>query len=127
MPSRSLPSVRIFYPKWTRHGLIRHLRARLPLLADRLPLVRVVLFGSYAKGTFTVASDVDLLIIYRGKHRENAYALVRKTLNIPHLEPHVYTLDEVESMKATVGRMERQGVVLFNRIENQGGPTTNHR
>ncbi len=55
-------------------------------------------------------SDIDL-VIYGGKRSENAYALVRKTLNVPHLEPHVYTLQEVEGVKATVERMD--GMVSY--------------
>lgn len=113
MRKRSSTSVQIFYPRWTRENLIRHLQAMLPLLAARLPLVRVVLIGSYAKGTFTAASDIDLLVVYRGGRRDDAYALVRKTLNVSYLEPHVYALGEYERAKATVERMVRDGFVLL--------------
>jgi hypothetical protein len=34
---------------------------------------------------------VDLLVVYDGEKREDAYALVKKTLDILGLEPHVYT------------------------------------
>ena len=115
MPNRSSSSVRVFFPRWTKEQLIRQLKSRLPLLADRLPLVRVVLFGSYAKGKFTAASDIDLLVVYRGEPRDDAYALVRKTLDVPHLEPHIYTLDEFEGVRTTIQRMVRDGVVLFER------------
>ena len=53
MQRPSSPSVRISYPRCSREGLIRMLRERLPLLAERLPLVRVVLFGSWAAGRVT--------------------------------------------------------------------------
>ncbi len=112
MPNRLSSSVQVFYPRWTKDVLIRDLQSKLPLLADRLPLARVVLFGSYAKGRSTAASDIDLLIVYRGERREDAYVLVRKILNVPHLEPHVYTLDEFEDARTTIERMVRDGVVL---------------
>ncbi len=114
MPHRSSSSVRIFYPKRTREEVIRHLQRKIPLLAGRLPLVRVVLFGSYAMGRFTAASDVDLLVVYQGDQQEDAYATVRKTLDLPHLEPHVYSLGEYRAARGTVQRMERGGVVLFD-------------
>jgi predicted nucleotidyltransferase len=60
-------------------------------LAAELPLRQVVLFGSYARGTFTVASDVDLLVIYRGDPRADAHAVTRRTLDLPRLQPHLYT------------------------------------
>jgi len=41
-------------------------------LKERLYLLLVVLFGSYAKGNYTVASDVDLLVVYDGEKREDA-------------------------------------------------------
>lgn len=113
MPARSSSSVRVFYPRWTRESLVQHLRERLPKLAGQLPLARVVLFGSYASGRSTVASDIDLLIIYRGPRRENAYSLVRKTLDIPGLEPHIYSLEEAGTVKRIIQRMERGGVVLL--------------
>ena len=83
------------------------------MLAARLPLRRVVLFGSYASGQFTAASDIDLLVVSEGSRRDDAYALVRKTLQIPRLEPHIYSLEEYEAVKETVTRMERGGVVFL--------------
>ncbi len=113
MLNRSSPSVRIFYPRWTKEKLIEHLREKLPLLASLLPLVRVVLFGSYATGRFTASSDIDLLVVHEGAPRADAYALIRKTLNVAGLEPHVYTRDEAARIQSTVERMERSGIILF--------------
>lgn len=116
MPSRSSSSVRVFYPRWTKERLVEELRSRLPDLSSRLPLVRVVLFGSYASGRHTAASDIDLLVVHRGT-RDDAYAVVRKCLGIPHLEPHVYTVEESKSNKDTIERMTRGGIVLLGNQE----------
>lgn len=75
MPERSSGSVRIFYPRFDGPGLVRALREGIERLETVLPLRRVVLFGLYAKGTATVASDVDLLVIYQGAPWADAYAL----------------------------------------------------
>src|SRR5262249_22355920 len=88
MPRKSTSSVRISYPPFDTAWLVRTLGERIDRLASVLPLRRVVLFGSYAKGTYTVASDVDLLVVYQGEPRPDAYALVKRTLGIPRLEPH---------------------------------------
>jgi len=82
-------------------------------LEAELPISLVVLFGSYARGNYTVASDVDLLIIYRGKARKDAFATVKKTLDIPLLEPHVHSEDEYERLNGVIGRMIAKGMVLF--------------
>ena len=73
MPRRSSSTVKVFYPTRTREELVALLRRRMPALRDVLPARRVVLFGSYATGRHTVASDVDLLVVYAGPRREDAY------------------------------------------------------
>lgn len=113
MRMKSSGSVRIFYPAFDRPGLIQALRERLAWLAAELPLVRVILFGSYARGTFTVGSDVDVLIVYRGEPRLDAYTLAKRVLAIPRLEPHLYTESEYEKARTVVDRMVRDGVALL--------------
>lgn len=113
IPTRSSGSVRIFYPAFDRAELIRTLRARLDRLRARLPLVRVVLFGSCARGTHTVASDVDLLVVYRGQPRPDAYSVVKRALGILRLEPHLYTEVEYTAARVTVDRMTRDGITLL--------------
>jgi len=90
--------------------LLNVLRQRVPALQEKLPLKRVVLFGSYARRRHTVASDIDLLIIYAGKSREDAYALAKRTLNIRRLEPHVYAEAEYAQVEMTIERMIRDGI-----------------
>jgi len=119
MPRGSSSSVRIFYPKFDREELIRKLRKRVKELSGKLPLSLVVLFGSYARGNNTVASDVDLLVVYRGKERKDAYAVVKKTVNIPLLEPHVHSEDEYKGLRRVLTRMIADGVVLFSHKETK--------
>jgi predicted nucleotidyltransferase len=115
MPRKSSSSVRISYPRFDTAWLVRALGDRVDRLAAKLPLRRVVLFGSYAKGTYTVASDVDLLVVYGGEPRPDAYALVKRTLDIPRLEPHLYTEGECQAMASTVARMTDPGVEIFSK------------
>ena len=117
MPRRSSASVQIFYPEFTRKQLIETLKQRLPALEAQVPLRFVVLFGSYGRGNYTVASDVDLLVVYRGPRNEDAFALVKKTLDVPRLEPHVYTEEEYRALAGTIARMVRDGTVLLSRLQ----------
>ena len=118
MRKESSSSVRIFYPRFEKEELIQELKKKLEDLARELPLSLVVLFGSYAQGTYTVASDVDLLVVYQGEERKDAFAITKKTLDIPLLEPHVYSEGEYEKLRETIGRMIAGGVVLFSRDES---------
>jgi len=113
MPRRSSPSVRVFFPRFDREALVGALRERTPALAARLPLVRVVLFGSWAVSRHTAASDVDLLVVYRGDTRDDAFGIVKTTLAIPGLEPHAYSEREAELMRDRLARMTAGGVVIF--------------
>ena len=113
MLKKSSSSVQIFYPKFNKEKLIQAIRERLEDLNKKLPVLLVVLFGSYAKGCYTVASDADLLVVYRGKERKDAYATVKRTLGVPRLEPHVYSDSEYEKMKKTIKKMIKNGIVLF--------------
>ena len=110
-------SVRIFYPEFDKEKLIQILKERLKDLKTKLPLDRVILFGSYSKDQYTVASDIDLLIVYSGKARQDAYAIVKKTINIPRLEPHLFTDEECKILKPTLDKMTEKGVVLFSKEE----------
>ena len=115
MRSRSSSSVRIFYPALSRAEVINRLRAGARELEKQLPLVYAVLFGSYAKGNYTVGSDVDLLVIYKGEARPDAYACVKKILDLPRLEPHLYTEAEYEGLRGTLRTMTEGGIVLVDR------------
>ena len=117
MPKGSSSSVRVCYPQFDRQQLIQKLKEDLEALKEKLPMLLVVLFGSYAKGNYTVASDVDLLVVYEGEERKDAFATVKKTISIPRLEPHVYSESEYEAVKQTLCEMTRDGITLFKRRE----------
>jgi predicted nucleotidyltransferase len=93
---------------------VERIRKSLDALREGFPLKKVILFGSYAKGRYTAASDVDVLIVYGGRERKDGYAVCKKILKIPRLEPHVYSEGEYEEMKETVDKMTRNGIVLFD-------------
>lgn len=57
-----------------RGDIVASIQAALPELKEKLPVRRVVLFGSFAKGRATAHSDVDLLVVYEGPPREDAFA-----------------------------------------------------
>lgn len=113
MRGPSMSSVRVFFPKLDRDGVVARLRERLPSLAQNLDLALVVLFGSYARGDYTVASDVDLLVVYRGPQRPDAFALVKRLLALPRLEPHVYCEADYRALQPTLAAMTKGGLLLW--------------
>ncbi|MDI6784732.1 MAG: nucleotidyltransferase domain-containing protein [bacterium] len=113
MQRKSSTSVKVFYPKFKKEEIIEKIRNRLKTLKERVPLKSAILFGSYATGNYTVASDIDLLIVYEGTPRDDAYSLAKRHLGIPNLEPHVYCEAEAEEMKLTIARMIKHGIILL--------------
>lgn len=114
-PSSS--SVKVFYPRYSRPELLDRLARGVQALAEVLPLELVVLFGSYAAGRQTAASDVDLLVVYAGAPRADAYSLVRRVLDLRGLEPHVYAEEEARALWPTLERMIRGGVQVYSRSQ----------
>lgn len=115
MQNESSSSVRIFYPNYNKEEIIERIKGKLEELNEKLKLSKVVLFGSYAKGNYTAASDIDLLVVYRGRPEEDPFRLVKKTLDVRGLEPHIYRVDEYEEAKEIVEKMEKGGVVLWEK------------
>ena len=113
MPKRSSSSVKVYYPALKRDELIARLREKIPALREVLPITRVVLFGSYASNRYTAASDIDLLVVYAGEVQPDAYARVRRALDIRRLEPHVYAESEYHQAQDVIQRMTRYGIALY--------------
>lgn len=113
MQRKSSSSVRIFYPAYNREEVISRLKAGVENLNRVLPLCRAVLFGSYEKKRYTVASDIDLLVVYKGAHREDAFSLVRRNIPLRGLEPHVYSEEEYFYSKENIEKMIARGTVIY--------------
>ena len=115
MRSKSFGSVRIIYPPYDREELLSRLQRGMSVLREKLPLKRVLLIGSYASGRHTPASDIDLMVVYEGDPREDAYALVKRTLDIRGLQPHVYSEADYEKLRSTLDRMCEPGIMVYER------------
>ncbi|MCD6236824.1 MAG: nucleotidyltransferase domain-containing protein [Thermoplasmata archaeon] len=115
MRKKSSGSVKIFYPKYDRDHVIRVLNERVKELKKLLPITKVVLFGSYAKNNYTVRSDIDILVVYKDPKRDDAFKVIKKTIGLSGLEPHVYTEEEYREMKDVLNKMlGERSVVIFD-------------
>lgn len=108
-----MSSVRVSLPLWTRDELIDRLRVAVSRVADQLPLERAVLFGSWARGAATAASDVDLLLVYSGAARPDAFGVAWHALGVPRVEIHVFHRSEADAMAPTIDRMTQNSVDLL--------------
>jgi predicted nucleotidyltransferase len=113
MQGKSSNTVRVVFPPFSRDELVAQLRRQVADLAERLPLRRVALFGSWAAGRATVASDVDVLVIYDGPVRADAFLRANQAILVPRLEAHVYAFEEAERIQGTLARMTHGAIELW--------------
>ena len=123
MPKESFDSVKIYYPEFSRDKLVSTLKSRVALLGKELPLIAVVLFGSYAKGRQTAASDVDIVVVYRDPKNKDDYDLTLDSFGIPILEPHVYTVSEylglIRNGSWLPREIEHTGIVIYGKLPTE--------
>lgn len=108
-----MSSARVSYPDRTRKEVLTSLREQVRELADRFPVEKAVLFGSYATDDFTVASDVDLLVVYRGERRSDAYGEIKQGVDLRGLEPHPVAEAEYDRRREHFDRMTEGGMVVY--------------
>jgi uncharacterized protein len=94
--------------------VIRRLKARL--LPD-LPIKRVFLFGSYAKGNFTENSDIDVCIIADGVQNNFSSMLNVAPIGVhidPRIEAVVFSSNEYaeEPSYGLLGEIKRTGIEI---------------
>jgi len=120
MPDESSDTVKISYPQFSREELISVLDEGATRLSEKLPLVCVVLYGSYAKNRQTAASDVDLLVVYLDPKKEDDYSIVWDTFGIAILEPHIYTASQYANLirqKAWLpSDVQQSGILIFGNL-----------
>ena len=113
MQKPSSSSVRVFYRPYSRERLVTRLREAVAALAGQLPVLRAVLFGSWATGRATAFSDIDILVVYAGAPRADAYDVVRGAFDTRGIELHLYAGTEAELLGPTLDRMTKNGIDLL--------------
>lgn len=109
-----MPSVRVFFPPWTKEEILKRLKEGLVVLREEVPLRQAYLFGSWAAGRALPGSDVDLLLIYQGPAREDLHRLARKAFKGLPVELHAYTEEETNTLKPLLERMLVHAIPLLD-------------
>jgi hypothetical protein len=108
--------VRVIYPSLSRAEVVERLRKGYANLERRLPVSRIILFGSYAKDRYTAGSDIDIIVVYRGRERDDAYKTVVNEVRLPRLEARVYTEEEFDALMAGSPRfadvLAKEGILI---------------
>ncbi|ULR40915.1 nucleotidyltransferase domain-containing protein [Thermus sp. NEB1569] len=109
-----MPSVRVFFPPWTKEEILKRLKEGLGVLREDLPLRQAYLFGSWATGRALPGSDLDLLLIYQGPARGDLNRLARKAFKGLPVELHAYTEEEAKALEPLLRQMLAQAIPLLD-------------
>ena len=114
--------IRTFYSKKELAGILKEMSARLMLLYKE-DLKAVVIYGSYARGTETIDSDIDIALMVRQtiKERRNLMIeivseyelLIGKTISAIEIEESKY--DKWEDVVPFYRNVKKEGIVLWKK------------
>lgn len=117
MQKKSSHSVKIYYPKYSPEEVIKEFKNTIHMLLNKLSIEKAILFGSYAKKRYTVASDIDILIVFdETKYSENeVYKILRKNIRIPGIELHILTkTDYIKARESKwIKTIEKEGIKII--------------
>jgi len=109
--------VRVTYPSLSRSQVVEKLRQAHIRLKAKLPVSKMILYGSYAKGCYTAGSDIDIIVVYEGAPRGDAYKLVVEEIGLPRVEPKVYSKEQFDRILASSPKfaeaLEKEGILIF--------------
>lgn len=108
--------MRVTYPALTREQVIERLKQAQVNLERKLRVSRIILYGSYAEGRYTAGSDIDVIVVYEGKERPDAYKIVMDEVGLPRLEPKIYTVEHFNALMFQSPRfaetLQKKGIVI---------------
>jgi predicted nucleotidyltransferase len=85
-------------------------------IIDSSPVKRIILFGSYAKGTNTSDSDIDLVIDSNGQLKGiDFFALSSKMAQALPIEADIFELREIMPSSQMHEAITQEGVVIYDR------------
>lgn len=93
------------------------IKAYLENISKIIPIDKAILFGSYAKGNFSVDSDIDLAIFssyFDGKDRLESFRLLfLEAMEFPlDIQPQPFTKDEMLKPDGIVSEIFKTGIEI---------------
>jgi predicted nucleotidyltransferase len=111
-------SVRVFFPKFSREDVIKELNRCIKENRESLGLYKVLLFGSYARGDYTVSSDIDVFVVFDDEkiNGDRVYKTLMKAIKLPRIELHVTSKKEYEVLRSSkwIRTTEEDGIKILD-------------
>lgn len=111
-----MAQVRVTYPSLSKAEVVQRLRRATASLERKLPISRIILFGSYATGRHTAGSDIDILVVYKGRERKDAYKIIMSEVELPRIELRIYTEEQFDDLMANSPKfaeaLDKEGILI---------------
>ncbi|MEM3872421.1 MAG: nucleotidyltransferase domain-containing protein [Nitrososphaeria archaeon] len=118
MQKKSSSSVKVYYPKYSVEDIVIELRKSLNILSKELGIEKAILFGSYAKKSYTIASDIDILIVFdeTKSDEDKVYKTLRKSIKLSRIELHIISKTDYNMARASkwITTIEKEGIKILN-------------
>jgi predicted nucleotidyltransferase len=93
---------------------IEEIKSYIIPVVERYPIVRVILFGSYARGDASVDSDVDLVVDSCGRLRNRKiFALGGELLDVLPVKVDVYDILEISNPSIMYENIQKEGLIIY--------------
>jgi predicted nucleotidyltransferase len=93
---------------------IEEIKSYIIPVVEKYPIERVVLFGSYARGDASDASDVDLVVESGGKMRNSKiFTLGGDLLVALPVRVDVYDILEIEEYSPLYNSIREDGIIIY--------------
>jgi predicted nucleotidyltransferase len=95
---------------------VNEIKSKLYPIFEAAPIYRAILFGSYAKGSATNRSDVDIVIDSKGELLNMDFYAVLEDITA-QLNKHVdlFEISELKRNAAICTAIEREGIILYDK------------
>lgn len=95
---------------------INEIKTKLFPVFETVPVYRAILFGSYAKGSPTDKSDIDIVIDSKGELLNmNFYGVLEDITTRLGKRVDLFEITELKNNAAMRSVVEREGIVLYDR------------
>jgi len=100
----------------------------LELLSERIPVDKIILFGSFAIGENNLESDIDYIITSKAFRNKNIFEIADMTRNIEHQIIKQFSIpldllyysdtDWLENNSVTINEAKKYGILLYSSGNN---------
>ena len=94
---------------------IEEIKTYIIPIIEKYPIDKVILYGSYARGDASDASDIDLVVESRGRLRNRKiFALGGELLDVLPVRVDVYDILEIANPSAMYENIRKEGVIIYD-------------